>query len=596
MILDEVNGDDRKRRRRKRRYYDAPQYEEPDTATLLQQPHVSAYQPPPDPATLREARLKAMDTPAAARQKMKHESQFIRPAKVTAAVKPKKVKTSPTPRPRTSIFSVKPRTASVKVPKKDNHEEGYQSVYQAANPSMVDRRDFQKEHDARPKAPKTTKTAKTTPLKRKSTSATAEKPKLERRKTEPTLRRSSTAATVRPQTKKSTTSTRLEGVKELEEDAGKDAKSDTVVSNVKSSKPQRNSSVFGSLFVRPPEKQVSCLICGSDTIPISQSAKLPCSHRMCHACLKRLFRLSVKDPAHMPPKCCNDNEIDLKHVDALFDNDFKKTWNRKLKEYSTKNKIYCPRKGCGEWIQPKHMRFDDNRRKIGVCPKCSYKTCVTCNQRAHRSRECPKDPAMKQFAEAAEQAGWRKCYNCSAMVELKEGCNHMTCRCTAEFCMVCGLKWKSCDCPWFNYNAVDDLRGDPVRQQQEMDRRQQQMREDERVARRMAGLDLGDGDRNRNRDQRRDVDQFQVENLDLDEVHANFLQQARATLTANYQNAEITARGLLGGWLAGRQHNLPAELVEDLDQNLHQPPGAFPVTPPRRRTHRTRRSGGDRQG
>lgn len=32
----------------------------------------------------------------------------------------------------------------------------------------------------------------------------------------------------------------------------------------------------------------------------------------------------------------------------------------------------------------------------------------------------------------------------------------MKCRCTAEFCMVCGDKWKTCDCPWFNYREVPD--------------------------------------------------------------------------------------------------------------------------------------------
>ena len=35
-------------------------------------------------------------------------------------------------------------------------------------------------------------------------------------------------------------------------------------------------------------------------------------------------------------------------------------------------------------------------------------------------------------------------------------CNHMTCRCTAEFCMVCGSKWKTCECPWFNYRDLPD--------------------------------------------------------------------------------------------------------------------------------------------
>src|SRR3569833_25953 len=28
-------------------------------------------------------------------------------------------------------------------------------------------------------------------------------------------------------------------------------------------------------------------------------------------------------------------------------------------------------------------------------------------------------------------------------------------RCGAEFCMICGAKWKSCECPWFNFEAVE---------------------------------------------------------------------------------------------------------------------------------------------
>lgn len=28
-------------------------------------------------------------------------------------------------------------------------------------------------------------------------------------------------------------------------------------------------------------------------------------------------------------------------------------------------------------------------------------------------------------------------------------------RCTAEFCMICGSKWKTCNCPWFSYSQVE---------------------------------------------------------------------------------------------------------------------------------------------
>jgi len=56
----------------------------------------------------------------------------------------------------------------------------------------------------------------------------------------------------------------------------------------------------------------------------------------------------------------------------------------------------------------------------------------------------------------AKEKGWQTCYNCKAVVELKEGCNHMTCRCNAQFCMVCALPWKTCNCPWFDYSHVPD--------------------------------------------------------------------------------------------------------------------------------------------
>jgi hypothetical protein len=173
---------------------------------------------------------------------------------------------------------------------------------------------------------------------------------------------------------------------------------------------------------------------------------------MCQDCLKRIFEMSVKDPAHMPPKCCGDEHIPLRHVEKLFDDNFKRTWNRKYQEYTTKNRIYCPTLKCGEWIKPSHIHTIQGR-KYALCPRCKTKVCVLCNNKMHRSSECPKDPEIAKLVEQAKEKGWQRCYSCSAFVEKKEGCNHMTCRCMAEFCIVCGAKWKTCDCPWFNYNA-----------------------------------------------------------------------------------------------------------------------------------------------
>lgn len=88
--------------------------------------------------------------------------------------------------------------------------------------------------------------------------------------------------------------------------------------------------------------------------------------------------------------------------------------------------------------------------------------------------------------------------------------------------MICGLKWKSCNCPWFNYEAVENDRLDhmqipmplrdhrpqrdrrapdirqpprpPINYFDEIDRRRRQEREDEALARRLQTVTIEDDD------------------------------------------------------------------------------------------------------
>jgi len=217
---------------------------------------------------------------------------------------------------------------------------------------------------------------------------------------------------------------------------------------------------------------VSCVVCMDDDKPNHETVKLKCGHHMCHRCLRRNFRLSLTDPQHMPPKCCTTDHIPLEHVERLFDNEFKRKWNRKFAEFSTRNRLYCPTPHCGEWIRPENIRRDAGFHH-GKCSRCKTKVCCACNGRWHYPRACPRDVETDRFLEQARREGWQRCHRCNAVVELKEGCNHMTwygplrairrasapaiinswcpsSRCGGEFCMTCGSKWKSCDCPWFN--------------------------------------------------------------------------------------------------------------------------------------------------
>src|SRR2546423_9357527 len=329
-------------------------------------------------------------------------------------------------------------------------------------------------------------------------------------------------------------------------------------SNTAPEQSRKASSIFSRLLPPTPvlsEKKISCLTCGADDVLISRSAKLACSHRMCHECLRRIFTMSVTDPAHMPPRCCTTEHIPLKHVDKLFDQNFKKTWNRKFQEYTTRNKVYCPARGCGEWIKPSHITVEHGR-KVGKCKRCNARVCCTCNNKLHTSRECPKDPAIKEFVEIAKEKGWQKCYSCSAMVELKEGCNHMTCRCTAEFCMICGLKWKSCDCPWFNYETIDAHLGNPVRYQEELDRRREQEQRDEALAWRLQAI----------RVEGEDYRVIGAGNAAGHHMDDDFI---RNIPTGNFRHARPAAEGLFNnGTLMGIENLLP--LPRDQTTQLQQ--------------------------
>lgn len=148
---------------------------------------------------------------------------------------------------------------------------------------------------------------------------------------------------------------------------------------------------------------------------------------MCNDCLLQAFNLSVTDPQHMPPKCCTADVIPLKHMDRLVDAKFKKLWNRKFQEFTTKNRVYCPAKGCSDWIKPSHIHTDlRSGRKYGRCSRCQTKVCCLCSTKWHKSRDCPKDDEHQKFVDLAKEAGWRRCFRCKAMVELQAGCNHMT--------------------------------------------------------------------------------------------------------------------------------------------------------------------------
>ncbi|KAL2158968.1 hypothetical protein VTH06DRAFT_2998 [Thermothelomyces fergusii] len=206
------------------------------------------------------------------------------------------------------------------------------------------------------------------------------------------------------------------------------------------------------------ERMTVCVSCRDDTVPVSKTVKLKCLHRMCHSCLRKAFKRSLTDPQqYMPPRCCTSDNIPPRYVDMLFDSGFKKDWNEKYMEHASRRGFPCPSRRCGEIVKPENMRSEGGRW-VGRCARCKTKVCGSCNGRWHPEPDCTaggNDSAL--FAEELTREPWRRCYRCKAVVEVKGSStrNHASCRCGAEFCLGCGGKWKTCDCPVFKDDLFD---------------------------------------------------------------------------------------------------------------------------------------------
>ncbi|KAI1745308.1 hypothetical protein F4680DRAFT_98806 [Xylaria scruposa] len=181
-----------------------------------------------------------------------------------------------------------------------------------------------------------------------------------------------------------------------------------------------------------------CTACGN-MIPFENLVRAPCQHDYCRGCLETLFQTAMLDESLFPPRCCR--QVISVDVNRLFlSEDLVRQFENKYVEFSTTNRIYCHQPTCSTFIPPSTIKDG-----VALCPNCNIRTCITCKGATHEG-DCPADEALQQVLEIARQERWQRCFQCSAMVELNTGCFHITCKCRAEFCYLCGAQWKTCGC------------------------------------------------------------------------------------------------------------------------------------------------------
>ncbi|KAJ6197792.1 hypothetical protein J3E72DRAFT_219130 [Bipolaris maydis] len=187
-------------------------------------------------------------------------------------------------------------------------------------------------------------------------------------------------------------------------------------------------------------EQFECCACRGD-FRLASVKKLECGHLYCSNCIKRVvMRATVEhDLVYIPPRCCGTPITRSLIVSSLTAEELEE-FELTEKEKDTREKTYCANSDCRRFVAPVHIKSSE-----ATCPRCKHKTCSACKNNYHED-DCPVDLDLRATLDLGQTKRWQRCFSCQALVEIDWGCNHMTCRCGAQFCYQCGIEWRGCRC------------------------------------------------------------------------------------------------------------------------------------------------------
>lgn len=200
--------------------------------------------------------------------------------------------------------------------------------------------------------------------------------------------------------------------------------------------------------------QTNCVVC-DDRVSARNALHTPCGHYYCKGCAVDLVQAFTRDESLYPLRCCQVN-IPANDVVPFISFTLKKVFDAKNAEWSVlaNDRIYCCNPTCSAFLGSSI----DKRHLEGVpCTslRCRASTCPRCKQVAHPNElDCSTNRATEEVRALAKQEGWQTCPGCHTIIELNVGCYHMTCRCRTQFCYLCAMPWKRCDCPQWDENRL----------------------------------------------------------------------------------------------------------------------------------------------
>lgn len=193
-------------------------------------------------------------------------------------------------------------------------------------------------------------------------------------------------------------------------------------------------------------RKEECVICYNDTSAERMFSVNKCRHRFCFQCVKQ--HVEVKLLQGMVPKCPHDgckSELVIDACGKLLTPKLSELWKQRIKENAipVTDRVYCPYPRCSALMSRTKISESANSllavypaSGVRRCVECRGLFCVDCKVSWHGKLSCteykklhPNPPADDvKLNSLANNKMWRQCGKCQHMIELTQGCNHITCR------------------------------------------------------------------------------------------------------------------------------------------------------------------------
>ena len=218
-------------------------------------------------------------------------------------------------------------------------------------------------------------------------------------------------------------------------------------------------------FEEEKAETFECKICSENKLVC---ITLECKHKFCQSCLQKHITYHLEQNKYSlktlicPEENCK-KPLTFKLIQKIFkkkefDNIDRKILSFNAESFISKNEkiAKCPKATCDFFFI---MKKNDNSLKKYSCPICKEEFCVNGCPETHKGLTCQQYQNLikkegNEFYNIVKKNHIKTCEKCGAWIEKNKGCNHITCKCTYQFCYICGVQWKNCNCGL--YDKVDD--------------------------------------------------------------------------------------------------------------------------------------------